>query len=412
MRSGLPPITDDPALTADVAQVRAEFLAARAAPQPHFDRLALTLLVRDPDGAWRRGSVNGEALAYPASCVKLAYLAAALHWCRQHQKPYDALDADLRPMMTRSDNVATGRVVDILSGAPNVVTPTAADPIFEDWLARRRYTQDYVEILGLAGGQRLLHKTYPSNSGEEPVGYEQRAIAEIGSNQMAPRPAAELALSLVLGLIEPEANAYVRDLMAHERWEGGTPLGFGLPPGSVVLNKAGCAYDTLEDIAYIKLPNAHELCLACFSNAFCDTEPAQPEPYELSILGVLAEMLLDHLGLADGGPPKVVATSGADNAWRLALPAAGWYEVCVRYPETPGQSAAAPFTVRHADGQTTVTVDQRHCGGRWVRLGDYRFEAGGGVVALRDGGGEGPVAADAVKATGWPAGERRERPVR
>src|ERR1035438_1441074 len=111
----MPPITDDAALSAAVREVRDAFLALRARSQPKFTRLAMTILLKEADGAWRRGGVDAEQTAYPASCCKLAYLAAAMHWCREHGRPYDALDADVRPMMEHSDNVATGRVVDAIT---------------------------------------------------------------------------------------------------------------------------------------------------------------------------------------------------------------------------------------------------------------------------------------------------------
>jgi hypothetical protein len=70
-------------------------------------------------------------------------------------------------MVVDSDNVATGRVVDALSGAPNLESGTDAE--FDEWLARRRYTERLLAGYGLLGGQRVLNKTWPTNSGEEPA---------------------------------------------------------------------------------------------------------------------------------------------------------------------------------------------------------------------------------------------------
>jgi protein phosphatase methylesterase 1 len=53
-----------------------------------FSRLDVTLLLPGPGGIWRREGYRPDALAYPASCVKLAYLAAAMYWQRTNGLPY------------------------------------------------------------------------------------------------------------------------------------------------------------------------------------------------------------------------------------------------------------------------------------------------------------------------------------
>src|SRR5690606_25707144 len=182
-------------------------------------------------------------------------------------------------------------------------------------------------------------------------------------------------------------------------------------------NKTGRAYDTLADFAYIKMPgNDKEMIMAVLSNAFIDTETSQPRPYHLSVLGPLAEAMIERLDLDEGAPPKVTrdnsdssyfttsgdwtsSTSAAEKCgqdyllasasggdahatWKLDVPEAGLYEVCVWYPQHAGQAADAPYTVIHTTGTTTVRVDQRSKGGRWVKLGDFNLHAGGGEVKL------------------------------
>lgn len=85
------------------------------------------------------------------------------------------------------------------------------------------------------------------------------------------------------------------------------------------------------------------------------------------------------------------------------LPRAGWYEVRLAHCYNVRRSTKTPVTIHHADGDTTVGINQQqepeH--GRLFRtLGTFRFEAGRrGWVRVSNGGTEGDkvVIADAVQ---------------
>ncbi len=132
-------------------------------------------------------------------------------------------------------------------------------------------------------------------------------------------------------------------------------------------------------------------------------------------LGVFAEMPIEQLQLAQESAPRLVLDSlsrkfhtsgdwqtestlrgkrgptyvsaaggtGDEQAvWVLDLPETGRYEVAVWYPQAANQATDAPFTVLHAGGATTVRINQQLSGGRWVKLGDFQFEARQGQVVL------------------------------
>jgi hypothetical protein len=89
--------------------------------------------------------------------------------------------------------------------------------------------------------------------------------------------------------------------------------------------------------------------------------------------------------------------------WRPALPADDRYEVRVSYSAASNRATNAPYVVHHADGSTTVPVDQKVAGtpeprgGEWVSLGIFRFRGGiDGHVELSDAA-DGVVVADAVR---------------
>jgi protein phosphatase methylesterase 1 len=393
--AAMPEVRDDPVLQRAVELARSEFLAG----QP-FDRFHVTVLVEHADGTWLRGAVEGDALAYPASCVKLPFMVAAVHWCAEQGRAPDCLDEAVRPMVVESDNVATGVVVDAVSGVANVEGP---DEAYADWLERRRYTERLFASAGLLAGQRLFTKTYPTNSGEEPNGFEARAWRELGSNRMSADGAARIMLALVSGALEPQGREYMRSLLRRPRFSGHSSLGTGLPPGSLHENKVGTAFDTLEDVMHAELPNGRRLVIAAFSNGW---DAREPEPWDVARLGRFTELLLRRLDLARGLPAPAYLEPSRDAQdgvfdWPLDPPADGRYELAVWYESSPGQTASAQWQVDHAGGTERVVRDQQVWGARWIKLGDFDLQRGQGRVTLTSLD-DRPVAPGVLRLARWP----------
>jgi len=413
----MPGLVDDVRLESAVAIARGRFLAR----QP-FDRFDVTVLELASDGRWLRGSFGGSALAYPASTVKLAYLVAAVHWCAEHDRPPECLDADVRPMIVESDNVATGRVVDALSGAPNL--ETGSDTEFQTWLSKRRYTERLMGSLGLLGAQRIINKTWPTNSGEEPVGFEKLSIERIGRNALAPDDSARLMLAIEEGVIEPQATAYMKGLLQRERYGGHGGYGRGLPPGTDFRAKNGLAYDTLQEIAAFRLPDGRRFVIAAFSNGLDKEDP----PHDVATLGGFVEELLAALPSPGGGTPAWSRIAGAietadapagwrrvmrkgsrtnagavyesesageEFAWHVLLPAPGRYELAVWYPAAEDQATSAVYTVSGTSAPL-ATYDQRRWNARWLPLGIVDAAASELIVTVRNTG-TGTLVADALR---------------
>lgn len=80
---------------------------------------------------------------------------------------------------------------------------------------------------------------------------------------------------------------------------------------------------------------------------------------------------------------------------------AGRYEVRLAYIASSDRETKVPVTILHADGETTVKVDQTEpppVDGRWVSLGTFRFEANGeGYVLVSNTDTTNYVTADAVQ---------------
>lgn len=107
---------------------------------------------------------------------------------------------------------------------------------------------------------------------------------------------------------------------------------------------------------------------------------------------------------AYNGNYRLTGTTSNQNAtatWRPSIKTPGCYDVFIWYPVAANRSAAAPFTIQHRGGTTTVHVDQNADGGQWLRIASgVPFDAGtAGCVTLGNGTGETgkSLVADAVK---------------
>jgi len=94
--------------------------------------------------------------------------------------------------------------------------------------------------------------------------------------------------------------------------------------------------------------------------------------------------------------------------WKTKLPKPGTYEVRVSFGGGQGLAKEAPYVIRHAEGETRLTIDQSvtpTIGGLWFPLGRFAFEARGekesgpvmAEVSLSNENAKGWVIADAVQ---------------
>lgn len=88
----------------------------------------------------------------------------------------------------------------------------------------------------------------------------------------------------------------------------------------------------------------------------------------------------------------------AECEWRPTLPEGGTYAVEAWYPAGTNRADNAPFTVYHANGTSTVNVNQQINGGGWYVLGTYSFFTGNsGFVRLANNANPSVVLADAIR---------------
>lgn len=279
-----PLIQDDARVQQFVESARSRFLAGQS-----FDRLDVTVLLAAPGGRWLRGSVGGDRPWYPASCVKLGYAIAATHWCAARGSTPDCLDASVLPMLRDSDNFTTGVVVDAISGVTN---GPVGEEDFGAWLAHRLYTENLLQGHGLLASQRLVNKTYPTNSGEMPQDLEALALDRHGRNSMTADGSALMMLALVNGEFGAGATDYLRSRLRRPRISANSAMGGGFPDGTVFESKYGSAYDTLAEIVHAELPDGRRLIIAAYSNG---RDPDGPDEQDPTALAGFSALLLEQL---------------------------------------------------------------------------------------------------------------------
>lgn len=453
-------VEDDEHMSRIIEAVRDDFLDNYTAV-PAFRNLEATILIREPDQSRQRSSGSGSGtrksvwyrgmtshashITYPASTVKMAFMAASLHYCREKGLPMGCIDEHVRPMMVYSDNFETGVVVDLITEMPNVANLTStSDPRWPEFLRRRSYTAHLLDRFKLLGNQIMMSKTYPTNSGAGPLGAEQVIIDNIGRNHMQSCCAASLLLDLRMGgpllsnasapnyATKQQLIDYCTTSLFQRRYDGHSTFGYSMPPGTLLHTKSGVAYTTVQEIAHITLPNKREAILAAY------TPDGFQRGNDFGILGVFAEMLLEALGLYQGLPPIVqmrttdptatYTTHGTWNhvdrsqcldclgrgcivskdvdasvEWTADLPEDGLYELTV-YSPTVSQATAitASVTVRHQYGTNHLSWNQRIFS-RWQSLGEFFFQKGKNTITIkRAAGSAGTLSLDAIKLSKYP----------
>ncbi|MCU1275144.1 MAG: hypothetical protein JWO48_2575 [Bryobacterales bacterium] len=111
------------------------------------DKIAITVIdLADPKNP-ARASYRGKEPTYPASVVKLFYLAAAYHQMEAGALARTPqLERALHDMIVDSSNDATHFVVDMLTGT--TAGPELSDAALRDWMDKRNLMNRYFAALG------------------------------------------------------------------------------------------------------------------------------------------------------------------------------------------------------------------------------------------------------------------------
>jgi hypothetical protein len=263
-------LTPDPALQELVNEAARVTLDKFKDKKLQESNLAITLIDLSNPQRPLQGNFRGSEPIYPASVVKMFYLARAHRLLEDGKiKETDELRRALKDMIVDSSNDATSYVLDVITGTTSGDELTGAE--LKKWAEKRNSVNRYFAGLGYTK-INVNQKTYC----EGPYGREQlfRGAKGENRNKLTTDATARLLAEIVLNrAVTPARSAAMMELMKRDyagqskdvddQAHGFTAI--ALSPGARLWSKAGWTSTTRHDAAYIELPNGKRFVLVTFT---------------------------------------------------------------------------------------------------------------------------------------------------
>lgn len=254
------------ALDQAVAGTLADFTAPTLQPE----QLAVTVI--DLRGTTPvEAHYRGEARFYPASVIKLFFLAAAHRWLEDGRlADSPELRRGLHDMIVDSSNDATNFIVDLLTGTTGGPELPAGE--LAAWSEKRGAVTRYFESQGYRN-VNAKRKTW----GDGPFGREKQDMTAHppARNFLSTNDTARLLGEMVAGrCVTPARSAEMQALMARDPFTPKADLddqsigfsGPALPPGAKLWSKAGWVSWARHDAALIELPRGGRIIIVTFTD--------------------------------------------------------------------------------------------------------------------------------------------------
>ena len=240
----------------------------------------------------RGASHRGGVPIYPASVVKLFYMAAVEQWLEDGRLQLDAsIERALANMIGVSSNEGTNYLVDLLTGTTS--GPELGEAAFAEWAEKRGTVNRYLrswrwpELKGVNVCQKTMD--------DDRYGRERQYAGVEGHNhnRLTTGGTARLIYEICIGrLISPARSKRMLDFMARdhrpETWRNdplhqvGGFFGEGLPADAKLWSKCGHTSWTghapaswrRHDAAYVELANGRAFTLVVFTEGRKQAENA------------------------------------------------------------------------------------------------------------------------------------------
>jgi beta-lactamase class A len=256
-------------------------------------QLSITLIdLRDPQHPVT-ASFRGNERIYPASVVKLFFLAAAHRWLEDKKiEDTSELRRALKDMIVDSSNEATQYIVDVLSRSTSGYELPPEE--MKKWQYRRDAVNRYFTSLGYTN-INTNQKTFC----EDAYGREKISRGPNGENRnkLTTDATARLMMEIATGKSVTRArSALMMDLLkrdytgtstdADDQARGFTGMALQGIKGARLWSKAGWTSTTRHDVAYVELPDGARFVLATFTTDHANEREIIPTVARLVIEGL------------------------------------------------------------------------------------------------------------------------------
>lgn len=259
------------------------------------ENLSITLIdLRGPNHPVT-ASFRGNERVYPASVVKLFYLAAVHRWLEDKKiQETPELKRSVKDMIVDSSNEATQYIVDVLTQTTGGFELPPKE--MEEWQHKRNAMNRYFVELGYTN-INVNQKTFCEDAyGRESVS---RGVKGENRNKLTTDATARLMWEITTGkAVTAQRSAQMMELLKRE-YEGTTKdpddqghgfTGIALQGinGAKLWSKAGWTSTTRHDVAYIELPQGARFVLAIFTTNFANERDIIPTVARVIIHGMSA----------------------------------------------------------------------------------------------------------------------------
>lgn len=235
----------------------------KAYPKLKADDLAISVVDVTNPSTISRGDVRGDEPFYPASVIKLFFMADV--FATKKQNVPDAGRA-LKNMIVESDNDATAYIVDVLADTTSGVSLEGR--ALRRYIDQRRAINQRFQKLGYADNVSAMMKTWSF----APYGRDLQVLGEnrVNRNKLTANATASLLLWIARGRAPAsEAMALLlhRPLAPQRDGENQVKefIGEALPADTKLWSKAGWTSEVRHDAAYFELAAGRKLILVIFT---------------------------------------------------------------------------------------------------------------------------------------------------
>ena len=282
--------TRDARLQTLVEETFAATLKEFSAKKLLTNQLAITLVDVRAATQLKHGSTRGGVAIYPASVVKMFYLAATHRWLEDGQLTDTAeLRRAMKDMIVDSNNDATAYILDLLTGTTG--GPELPEAEMKAWGEKRNAVNRYFTALGYTN---INANQKPWNEG--PYGRERAWVGEKFGNRnlLTTDATARLLTEIALGrCVSAKRSAEMMALHARDLTAPGEAddqaRGFsagGLPRAAKLWSKAGWTSRARHDAACIELADGRRFVVVVFTEGHANERGVIPALVRRIIAGV------------------------------------------------------------------------------------------------------------------------------